>query len=92
MEVYDHKVLDNLEEFHPEHNGDKRVNTTVEVMARAVFRRMLEALKSHLAQNHTNGGGKGFGGITTIRVDVKESDVASASYWESDVAGIFRLG
>eukprot|EP00041_Stephanoeca_diplocostata_P018889 m.399790 g.399790 ORF g.399790 m.399790 type:complete len:154 (-) comp21155_c0_seq4:1520-1981(-) len=90
MEVYDHKALDTLEEFLPANNGGKRVNTTVEVMAQSVFRRMLEALKSHLAQNEKEEE-KGFGRITTIRVDVKESDVACASYWESDPTGFFTL-
>ena len=86
MELYDHKNLDTLPEFvRPD---GTRCNTTVEVMARAVYTQ----LHARLRELHTAsaaGAGKGLGAVTGLHIKLEESDVASASYWESDATGLF---
>ncbi|CAE7317321.1 unnamed protein product [Symbiodinium sp. CCMP2592] len=76
MACYDHKNLDQLEEF----QKPMRRNTTVEVMAEAVHRRFVSGLKQHLAGELARG--KTFGSISKVEVVVKESDVAFAGFGE----------
>jgi len=79
MELYDHKNLDALQEF-ARPDGSRR-NTTVEVMAQAVYRQLHSRLQAHhhsvLATD-----GKGLGAVTAMHIKLEESDVALASYWE----------
>ena len=82
--AYDHKNLDTLPEF--ARDDGTRLNTTVEVMARAIFRRMFQSLSTY---HRSEREGKGLGAITALRVTLEESDVASASYWESKADGLF---
>ena len=84
--AYDHKNLDTLPEF--ARDDGTRMNTTVEIMARAIFRRMFQSLSTH-HKEHSEREGKGLGAITALRVMLEESDVASASYWESKAEGLF---
>ena len=87
MELYDHKNLDTLPEF--ARPDGSRCNTTVEVMARAVHGQLHKRLREYHAQSAADGDGKGLGGITAMHIKLEESDVASASYWETDAAGLF---
>ena len=84
--LYDHKNLDTLPEF--ARADGSRMNTTVEVMARAVYGQFHSRLSQH-HQQHSATDGKGLGAVTGLRVTLEESDVASASYWESNPAGLF---
>ena len=43
----------------------------------------------HSALHFTAGAGKGLGAVTGLHIKLEESDVASASYWESDATGLF---
>ncbi len=83
--LYDHKNLDALPEF--VRADGTRINTTVEVMARAVFKALFERLADH---HRSATDDKGLGTVTGLRVKLEESDVASASYWESNPGGLFR--
>ena len=87
--LYDHKNLDTLPEFRKA--DGTLMNTTVEVMARAIFQQLHTRLQSHHAK-HSATDGKGLGAITSMRVTLDESDVASASYWETNDNGLFRSG
>ena len=87
MELYDHKNLDRLPEF--ARPDGSRCNTTVEVMARAVHGQLHTRLREFHAQSVADGDGKGMGGITGMHIKLEESDVASASYWETDATGLF---
>ena len=86
MELYDHKNLDSLPEF-ARADGTRR-NTTVEVMAHAVYRQLHARLRDVHAKSAATDG-KGLGAVTAMHVKLEESDVASASYWETDAAGLF---
>ena len=86
MELYDHKNLDTLPEF--ARPDGSRCNTTVEVMARAVYQRLHERLQAH-HQSVVATDGKGLGAVTAMHIKLEESDVASASYWETDAQGLF---
>ena len=86
MELYDHKNLDALPEF--VRDDGARMNTTVEVMARAVYRQLHARLLSH-HQGVLATDGKGLGAVTAMHIKLEESDVASASFWETEAAGLF---
>ena len=106
LSLYDHRNLDTFPEF--VRADSTRINTTVEVMARAVFKGLFERLADY-HRSHTTTDDKGLGGVTGLRVKLEESDVArcvtwhgarcmrcgmvyvigSASYWESNAAGLF---
>ena len=86
MEMYDHKNLDTLPEF--KRADGTQQNTTVEVMARAIYGRLHAALLQH-HHLHVNTDGKGLGAVTGLHIKLEESDVASASYWEVNHAGLF---
>ena len=64
------------------------MNTTIEVMARAVHAKVLSSLRVYHKKN-ANTAGKGLGAITSLHIKMDESDVASASYWEADAGGLF---
>jgi len=81
LERYDHQDLDALTEF-------ARVNTTVEQVAFSVFEQMVA---SFLEREVASAADAGIGGhITKLEIKVAESDVASASYYESDDRGILQ--
>uniref|UniRef100_A0A6U5FYV4 6-pyruvoyltetrahydropterin synthase n=1 Tax=Calcidiscus leptoporus TaxID=127549 RepID=A0A6U5FYV4_9EUKA len=84
--LYDHKNLDTLAEFR--RADSSLMNTTVEVMAKAIYQQLLLRLRSHHAE-HSSADGKGLGAITGLRITLEESDVASASYWEANAKGLF---
>ena len=86
MELYDHKNLDALPEF--VRDDGARMNTTVEVMARAVYKQLHARLLSH-HQGVLATDGKGLGAVTAMHIKLEESDVASASFWETEAAGLF---
>jgi len=90
MMLYDHKNLDTLAEFQSGGgaDGSAKRNTTVEVMAKAVFEKLMEALRRHHEENAATDG-KGLGAITGMHIKLQETDVASASYGESNPSGIF---
>ena len=71
LSTYDHKDLDALDDF-------AGLNTTVEVVARAIFRRYVAAIKAM--------GTGACAPIKRLEITVKESDVAAASYFEEDDA------
>ncbi|CAK0796648.1 unnamed protein product [Prorocentrum cordatum] len=83
MAAYDHKNLDELEEFQ-----SPRRNTTVEVVAHAVFKRMYEGLKEH-HDDLMSFDGVGLSAVTKMEVSVQESDVAFAGYFEENPQGLF---
>lgn len=70
---YDHADLDTLEEF-------QGLNTTVEVVANAVFKRYVSAIRAM--------GSGACAPVSKLEITVKESDVAAASYFEQDPGGI----
>lgn len=84
--LYDHKNLDTLNEF--VRADGTLMNTTVEVMARALYRQLHARLLEHHRQ-HAATDGKGLGAVTSMRITLEESDVASASYYEASAAGLF---
>ena len=86
MELYDHKNLDALPEF--VRADGARMNTTVEVMARAVYKQLHARLLAH-HQSVLATDGKGLGAVTAMHIKLEESDVASASFWETEAAGLF---
>ena len=90
MMLYDHKNLDTLAEFQTGGgvDGSCKRNTTVEVMSKAVFDKLMDALRKH-HEEHAATDGKGLGAITGLHVKLQETDVASASYGESHPTGIF---
>mmetsp|Transcript_8708 Transcript_8708/g.13408 ORF Transcript_8708/g.13408 Transcript_8708/m.13408 type:complete len:128 (+) Transcript_8708:54-437(+) len=71
--VYDHKDLDELQDF-------ASMNTTVEVVARAIFQRYFRGLSAH---------SKSLATVTRLEITVHESDVARASYFEENPSGLF---
>ena len=73
LSLYDHKDLDELDEF-------ASSNTTVEVVSRALFRRYFSALSAHAPSLAT---------VTRLEITVHESDVARASYFEEEPNGLF---
>lgn len=86
-ELYDHKNLDTLPEFR--RADDSLMNTTVEIMARSVFQQLRARLQAH-HKEHKPTDGKGLGALTGLRITLEESDVASASYWEENAAGLLQ--
>lgn len=72
---YDHKNLDELAEFEGR-------NTTVEVVAKAVYDKLLARLSAHHKETLATSG-KGFGSVTCLKITLDESDVASAAYWDN---------
>jgi len=87
MELYDHKNLDTLPDF-ARPDGSRR-NTTVEVMAQAVYQQLHARLQAH-HQSVLATDGKGLGAVTAMHIKLEESDVAFASYWEEAKAeGLF---
>ena len=90
MMLYDHKNLDTLAEFQTGGGADgtSKRNTTVEVMAKAVFDKLKEALRKHHEENAATDG-KGLGTITGMHIKLQETDVASARYGETNPSGIF---
>jgi 6-pyruvoyl-tetrahydropterin synthase len=92
MSLYDHHNLDNMPEFATGggSNGLQKRNTTVEVMAKAVY----DQLHARLAAHHTEVSvtdGKGLGAVTGLHIKLEETDVASASYFDSNPAGLFTV-
>ena len=81
MQLYDHVNLDTLPAFRGQ-------NTTVEVMARAVYDELHARLVAHHCRSAPTDG-KGLGAITGMRITLEESDVASASYYKSSPGGLF---
>lgn len=67
IHTYNHKNLDIFDEF-------KGQNTTCEVIANAVWRKMANALAVVHAKDQS------LGNITELEISLAESDVASASY------------
>ena len=55
---------------------------------RAVEERLHERLQAH-HQSVVATDGKGLGAVTAMHIKLEESDVASASYWETDAQGLF---
>ena len=89
LSVYDHKNLDEIAEFQLGGSPGlaQRRNTTVEVMAKAVFDKLRLKLLQHIRM-HSTSDGKGFAAITGLHVKLQETDVASASYGETNSLGI----
>ena len=73
LEAYDHRDLDAVDDF-------RGKNTTVEVVARGIFDRYVAAIKAM--------GSGACAPVSRLEITVKESDVASASYFEEDPAGL----
>mmetsp|Transcript_10027 Transcript_10027/g.29958 ORF Transcript_10027/g.29958 Transcript_10027/m.29958 type:complete len:187 (-) Transcript_10027:41-601(-) len=80
---YDHRDLGLLPEF-------AGLNTTVEVVARAVHGSLLAGLREHRKQTAAAGEPESMGRITRLEVLVRESDIASAGYFEEDPEGLVR--
>ena len=70
---YDHKNLDTLDEF--KRPDGTLLNTTVEVVARAIHRRMADGLAAHRRENATSDG-KGLGKITSLHVKLEARAIA----------------
>lgn len=65
----DHKDLDTI-----------IAQSTVEVVARHIFREYMKVLSEHAASLRT---------VTRLEIKVNESDVAAASYYEENRDGLF---
>lgn len=83
MAHYDHKNLDVMEEFQ-----SPRRNTTVEVMAKAIYLRFVKGLQAHHVAS-VGAGQTGLRHVNKVEVIVKESDVAYAGYHEEFSEGLF---
>mmetsp|Transcript_84055 Transcript_84055/g.213978 ORF Transcript_84055/g.213978 Transcript_84055/m.213978 type:complete len:210 (-) Transcript_84055:185-814(-) len=85
MGRYDHKNLDTLREFQ-----EPRRNTTVEVVAQAVCKHLLQGLQDHRRASGMYSS-SWLSNLTKIEVSVKESDVACAGFFQDIPSGFFDV-